>query len=125
MSAQSVPEIPLGTVTTQPGGSAVQYTQFPSNATVTIPPRAVLVVSLNNVVIARCNNYTSERIHHACMHLQFFLQPTLATNPPKYEYVPNDFMVFSALTLSFCCLFSPLIALMCGLPALLYSRQVW
>ena len=59
MSAQSmtVPEIPLSTVTTQLGGSAVQYTQFPSNATVTIPPRAVMVVSLwqlkNVVIIAR------------------------------------------------------------------------
>ena len=45
MSVQPAPEIPLSTVTTQPGGSAVQYTQYPSHATVTIPLRAVIKVS--------------------------------------------------------------------------------
>ena len=70
MSAQSVPEIPLSTVTTHPGGSAVQYTQFPSNPTVTIPPRAVIVVSLWQLKLKLIHsNNTAECIRHACMHL--------------------------------------------------------
>ena len=47
----------------------------------------------------------------------------IATQPPKYEYTPNDFMVLSAITVILCGILSPL-TLMLSLPALFFSQQV-
>ena len=51
------------------------------------------------------------------------MQPIVATQAPKYEYMPNDFMVFSLVTVILCGIFSPL-SLVLSLPALYYSQQV-
>ena len=52
-----------------------------------------------------------------------YLQPVVATQPPKYEYAPNDFMVLSLVTVILCGIFSPL-SLVLSLPALHFSQQV-
>ena len=51
------------------------------------------------------------------------MQPVVATQAAKYEYVPNDFMVLSLVTVILCGIFSPL-SLVLSLPALYYSQQV-
>ena len=47
----------------------------------------------------------------------------VATQPPNYEYTPNDFMVLSLVTVIICGIFSPL-SLVLSLPALFFSQQV-
>ena len=47
----------------------------------------------------------------------------VATQPPNYEYTPNDFMVLSLFTVILCGIFSPL-SLVLSLPALFFSQQV-
>jgi hypothetical protein len=47
----------------------------------------------------------------------------IATQPPNYEYTPNDFMVLSLVTVILCGIFSPL-SLVLSLPALFFSQQV-
>ena len=47
----------------------------------------------------------------------------VATQPPNYEYTPNDFMVLSLVTVIVCGIFSPL-TLLLSLPALFFSQQV-
>ena len=47
----------------------------------------------------------------------------VATQPPNYEYTPNDFMVLSLVTVILCGIFSPL-SLVLSMPALFYSQQV-
>ena len=51
------------------------------------------------------------------------MQPVVATQAAKYEYMPNDFMVLSLVTVILCGIFSPL-SLVLSLPALYYSQQV-
>ena len=51
------------------------------------------------------------------------MQPVVATQAAKYEYMPNDFMVLSLITVILCGIFSPL-SLVLSLPALYYSQQV-
>ena len=52
-----------------------------------------------------------------------YLQPVVATQAPKYEYMPNDFMILSLVTVILCGIFSPL-SLVLSLPALYFSQQV-
>ena len=47
----------------------------------------------------------------------------VATQPPNYEYTPNDFMILSLVTVIVCGIFSPL-TLLLSLPALFFSQQV-
>ena len=47
----------------------------------------------------------------------------VATQPPNYEYTPNDFMVLSLITVIVCGVLSPL-TLLLSLPALFIAQQV-
>ena len=57
------------------------------------------------------------------IEMLFFHNLYVPQAAPQYEYTPNDYFMFSILTVAICGVISPL-SLMFTIPALMFSRQV-